>query len=146
MENQWVVAGKQGAHRVPNLTILSLGKACVFPQKLQPTSSDSKARGRKSCSQNIREWWQCDFLIIFNELVATTGESLTFLLYIQVAFRCKLTCSFVVLGILSDLVHKFFHFWPCSFKTIPCLKWSLETHISLKFIFKYIFKSLDSYN
>ena len=48
------VAGKQAAHRVPNLTILSLGKQCVFPPQLQLTPSDSKESGKKNYSQNIR--------------------------------------------------------------------------------------------
>lgn len=37
-------------------------------------------------------------------------RTLTLLLDIQVAFCCELACSLVVLGVLSDFIHKFFHF------------------------------------
>lgn len=46
----------------------------------------------------------------FNQPLSLLGTCLTFLLDIQVAFRCELACSLVVLGILPDFIHKFFHF------------------------------------
>lgn len=49
-------------------------------------------------------------------------NTLTFFLYVEVAFHREVICSFMFLRISSDLVHELLYLWPCPFKTISCLK------------------------